>query len=150
MINDYPEGGLKMIDIASFNKSLKATWIKKYLDSGNRGKWKNFFNLVLGKYGGSLFFELRNLNRKDIDKLKIEDPFIKEIVEIWSDTFFERKVVSKDHFLSLSLLQNSLIRMNNVPVFCNNWLNKDITKVKHLMDENSLNFFFPRPFSEQI
>ena len=34
MINDYPEGGLKMIDIASFNKSLKATWIKKYLDSG--------------------------------------------------------------------------------------------------------------------
>ena len=56
MINDYPEGGLKMIDIASFNKSLKATWIKKYLDSGNRGKWKNFFNLALGKYGGSLFF----------------------------------------------------------------------------------------------
>ena len=29
MINGYPEGGLKMIDIASFNKSLKATWIKK-------------------------------------------------------------------------------------------------------------------------
>ena len=68
MINDYPEGGLKMIDIASFNKSLKATWIKKYLDSGNRGKWKNFFNLALGKYGGSLFFELGNLNRKDIVK----------------------------------------------------------------------------------
>ena len=32
MINDYPEGGLKMIDIAPFNKSLKATWIKKYVD----------------------------------------------------------------------------------------------------------------------
>ena len=29
MINDYSEGGLKMIDIASFNRSLKATWIKK-------------------------------------------------------------------------------------------------------------------------
>ena len=40
MINDYPEGGLKMIDIASFNKSLKATRIKKYLYSENRGKWK--------------------------------------------------------------------------------------------------------------
>ena len=32
MINDYSEGGLKLIDIASFNRSLKATWIKKYLD----------------------------------------------------------------------------------------------------------------------
>ena len=29
-----------MIDIASFKKSLKATWIKKYVDSGNRRKWK--------------------------------------------------------------------------------------------------------------
>ena len=47
MINDYLEGGLKMTDIASFNKSLKAMWIKKYLDSGNRDKWKNFFNLAL-------------------------------------------------------------------------------------------------------
>ena len=39
MINNYPEGGLKMIDILSFNKALKATWIKKYLDTGNQGKW---------------------------------------------------------------------------------------------------------------
>ena len=68
--------------------------LKKYLDSGNRDKWKNFFNLALGKKGRSHFFELGNLNRKDIDKLKIEDPFIKEIVEIWSDTFFERKMLS--------------------------------------------------------
>ena len=28
MINDYCEGGLKMIDLVSFNKSLKTTWIK--------------------------------------------------------------------------------------------------------------------------
>ena len=28
IINDYPNGGLKMIDIVSFSKSLKATWIK--------------------------------------------------------------------------------------------------------------------------
>ena len=35
MINDYPEGGLKMIDTDSFNKSLKAIWIKKYLDMEN-------------------------------------------------------------------------------------------------------------------
>ena len=34
MINAEPEyGGLKMIDLYSFNKSLKTTWVKKYLDS---------------------------------------------------------------------------------------------------------------------
>ena len=42
MINDYSNGGLKMLDIESFSKSLKATWIKKYLDKENRGKWKLF------------------------------------------------------------------------------------------------------------
>ena len=29
MINDYPNGGHKMINVVSFNKSLKASWIKK-------------------------------------------------------------------------------------------------------------------------
>ena len=43
MINNYSQGGLKMIDILSFNKSLKATWIKKYLGTENRGSWKFFF-----------------------------------------------------------------------------------------------------------
>jgi len=38
MINDFGVGGLKMIDIGSFNKSLKNTWIKKYLDNNNKGK----------------------------------------------------------------------------------------------------------------
>ena len=47
MINDYSKGGLKMIDIQAFNKSLKTTWIKKYLDNENQGKWKLFFDLEL-------------------------------------------------------------------------------------------------------
>ena len=58
------------------------------------------------------FFELGNLNRKDIDKLKIEDPFIKEIVEIWSDTFFERKIVSKDHAFSISTSVTKFVNKN--------------------------------------
>ena len=56
MINDYKNGGLKMVDIASFTKSLKTAWIKKYLDDSNRGKWKDFFELELRKYGGKLVF----------------------------------------------------------------------------------------------
>ena len=35
-----------MIDILSFNKSIKATWIKKYLDTENGGSWKFFFFLM--------------------------------------------------------------------------------------------------------
>ena len=55
MINDFGVGGLKMIDISSFSKSLKTTWIKKYLDN-NKGKWKIFFDITLKKYGCQNFF----------------------------------------------------------------------------------------------
>ena len=52
MINDYCDGGLKMIDLFSFNKSLKSTWIKKYLDTNNNGKGKLFLDDVLKNCGG--------------------------------------------------------------------------------------------------
>ena len=44
MINDYSNGGLRMLDIQSFNQALKAKWIQKYLDQKNKGKWKLFLN----------------------------------------------------------------------------------------------------------
>ena len=31
-----------MIDLSLFNKSMKSTWIQKYLDTSNRGKEYNF------------------------------------------------------------------------------------------------------------
>ena len=85
MINDYSEGGLKMIDIVSFNRSLKATWIKRYLDKENCGSWKSFFDLELEKYGGEVTLT-GNLDIKESrNVIKISDPFFKEILEIWSE-----------------------------------------------------------------
>ena len=57
IINDYSNGGLKMIDIEYFTKSLKATWIKKYLDEGNQGLQRHgatLSYLELQRHGGSL------------------------------------------------------------------------------------------------
>ena len=52
MINDYDKGGLKMIDIQSFNKYLKMKWVQGYLNNANRGKWTLFLDFHLQKYGG--------------------------------------------------------------------------------------------------
>ena len=65
MINDYDKGGLKMVDVTLFNKSLKTNWIKKILDDSNHGKWKEFFDLELRKYDGKPVFT-GNLNKSDI------------------------------------------------------------------------------------
>ena len=38
LISNYDHGGLKKVDLSSFNKSLKTTWIvRKYLDTSNHG-----------------------------------------------------------------------------------------------------------------
>ena len=51
---------------------------------------ENNFNLELEKYGSNAVFN-GNLNKQDIDNLRIEDLYVKEIIEIWSQTFFEGK-----------------------------------------------------------
>ena len=52
-----------MIDIKLFNKALKSSWITKYLDSENHGKWKFLFDLELQPFGGEEVFEV-NLVKK--------------------------------------------------------------------------------------
>ena len=56
-----------MIDLFSFNKSLKLTWIKKYLEPDNNGKWKLFMDDALKNYGGKSILT-SNLNVRDISK----------------------------------------------------------------------------------
>ena len=137
MINDYSNGGLKMIDIQSFNKSLKATWVKKYLDKENRGKWKLFFDKELQKYGGTLAF-MSNLNKEDTTNLlNVSNCFISEILSIWSEVNFEDRITSENQFHDQCLWYNSLLRINILPVFYKDWLNKGIRKVKDLKDSHN-------------
>ena len=68
MIDDYDKGGLKMIDIQSFNESLKMKWIQGYFNNDNQGKWKLFVDYYLQKYGGQAVF-LSNLKPQDVLQL---------------------------------------------------------------------------------
>ena len=73
MINDYDKGGVKMIDIQSFNKSLKMKWVQGYLNNVNHDKWKLFLDFHLQKYGGKVVF-LSNLKPQDAPQLNLRDP----------------------------------------------------------------------------
>jgi len=148
MINDYPEGGIKMIDIISFNKSLKAVWVKKYLDNENCGHWKLFFDAELKKYGGKVIFR-GNLNKTDTSNLiRVSDPFVKELLAIWPEVLFEDRITTKKQFLSSPLWYNSLIWIDGKPVFNRDWFLKGITEIRHLMD-NSDKFLSPSSFESR-
>ena len=138
MISDYENGGLKMIDIKSFNKALKSTWIKKYLDKDNHGKWKLYFDLELKEYRGADIFR-GNLNKKDLRNYKVSDTFITEILQLWSEINFDGNINSNEQFLSINLCHKSLIKVGNSPaIYYKTWSSKGIREVRHLMkDENS-------------
>ena len=149
MINDCCEGGLKMIDLISFNKSLKTSWIQKYLDSTNNGKWKVFFDLALQNYGRENVFT-GNLNIKDtITSIKVSDPFREELLKLWAEVNFEQKITTLEQLQEQSLWHNSLIRLENKPIFFKDWCSKGITKVKHLQIPESNNYLSLTEFQQK-
>ena len=148
MISDYSEGGLRMIDLISFNKALKSTWAKKYLDPENHGKWKLFLDWQLQQYGGPVVSR-GNLNRHDLSKfINSTDAFTTEILQLWSEISYEANVNSTDHFLSLPLWHNSLIQIDNRPVYYKSWSCKGIQNVTDLLKDPTT-FLSPHELQER-
>ena len=100
-----------------FNRSLEVTWIKNYLDKANCGSWKSFFDSELEKYGGEVTLT-GYLNINDSRNIiKVSDPFFQEILEIRSEDNYEKNIVCDYHLQSSPLWHNSLVRVENRPVF---------------------------------
>ena len=61
-------------------------------------KWKRLFDSELERNGGEVILK-GNLNKKDVNNLKISDPFVKEILVIWSEVFFQEMIVSEEQYI---------------------------------------------------
>ena len=149
IIQNYGNGGLRMIDIASFNKALKSVWIRKYLDESNKGKWKVFFDAELEKLGGQTVFR-GNLDIKDSKKLANNlSPFLKEILEIWSELNYQGSIETVESFLTQSLWYNSLIRVMDKPIFYKRYYQMGISHVNQIFKEQPSTFLSPTEFENK-
>ena len=63
------------------------------------------------------------------------DAFTTEILQLWSEISYEANVNSTDHFLSSPLWHNSLIRIDNRPVYYKSWSCKGIQNVTDLLKD---------------
>ena len=89
-INNYENGGLKMIDLECMIKSLRLAWLKRIF-SINSGTWKSYLCHLLAKYGGLFLF---NCNF-DVKDFSICSQFYTELLQWWSE-FHEKFTSSKD------------------------------------------------------
>ena len=78
-----------------------------------------------------------NINKMDTIKgLNITDNFLKEIPLIWSKINFEQRLTSERQFHEQNLRFNSLVRINNAPIYYREWECRGIRKIKHLKGNN--------------
>ena len=90
---------------------------------------ETFFDAELENLGGQAGFR-GNLDIKDSKKLANNlSPFLKEILEIWSELNYQGSIETVESFLKQSLWYNSLISIMDKPVFYKSWYRMGITQV---------------------
>ena len=96
VVQDYHEGGLRMIDIRSFALSLKTTWLKRLYWAPENAAWANLAREILP--------DIERLVCYSSTKLKnvangIKNQFWKDVIHAWSQ-FCKAYVPSKKEVLT--------------------------------------------------
>ena len=116
MINDFKYGSPRMLEIESFNKAVKCSWIEKYLDDENKGKWKLLLDLEsVERFGGKMLFNYNPSKNDLLNRVHFKDPFLKEILNIWTEV--EPQLKSVEHFCSQTLWFNSVFKIAKKTLF---------------------------------
>ena len=102
---------------------MKAKWVEKYMDPNNKGRWKLFLDFFLGKHDSKLLFT-GNLKLDDVTFLQI-----KEVAECWSRLNFKTQL---SNFSQSPIWYNSLIHIDNKPLYYANWASAGISTASHL------------------
>ena len=92
---------------------------KKILGFHEQRKMEVFIDLALKNHGcKNVFTGNLMINTKDTKKsIKVSDVFLEEILEIWAEVNFEQQLAALEHFQEQNLWHNSLIRIENKPIF---------------------------------
>ena len=100
---------------------------------------EKFFDFELQKYGGKLVFN-GNLNKHDtLKRIPVQNTFLQELLEIWSEVNFCDQIRTEQQFLEQPIWHNSLIRIEDKPIFYRQLFLCGISKITHLM-KDSRNF----------
>ena len=137
LIQNYQNGGLKMLDIDLFINSLKCSWIKRLFDNKNQGQWKIFYQYKLHKYGGKLLFE-SSINKDMILTMFPKNNFLQELLSAWANV---NNNVSIDHVGKEIIWNNKNIKIMKKSLFYQRWLDKGIKRIEHIYDYRIKEFY---------
>jgi hypothetical protein len=127
LIQDYCDGGLKMINISAFIKALKLTWLRRFVKGG---VWTNILieKVELNK--------LYNCGKNYVDKIvaKFKNEFWKDVFKAYSE-FTEIKTNNQDkQFIgNTPLFENHRILVGNKSLFLKHWFDVGVHFISDLI-----------------
>ena len=123
------KGGISMIDLSTFDKSLKLTWLRRFML--NDPKWKLVINNLypglhdFWKYGSIFSYKIAE---------NINNPFWYEVFVYYKELYDHIKINTLEEFLETSFLYHKEICIGNQMVSNRELQTNNIFLIKQLMD----------------
>ena len=138
----YENGGLKLTDVSLFEKALKMSWIKRYLDPNEIGQWKKIYKNLLDKNGNELIFE-SEIREKDIENIVNKNSFLFDILRVWVQTKQKENIENnkRQHITKTVIWNNSEFKVNGKLIFHREWFEKGIKYIEHLFDFRTKTYY---------
>jgi len=108
VINDYENGGLKVLDFETLVKSLRLAWLKRLFKEEDAG-WKCYLRYLLKSFGGVFLLQC-DFDPKDYE---IDNRFYYELIQFWAEF---RNSFSEQDGKTFIIWNNKNIRINGKPV----------------------------------
>jgi len=139
MIGEIKDGGLNMPDFEIINKSLKADWVKRFLNPQTQS-WKTIPLDLLHYVGGPLLFE-RNFSLKTLPELSFLPLFYRDVLNAWEEIIMYTPTTTKiDNEI---LWNNHFITIGGKSIFYQQWYNAGVKNLSDILDEEGNFLSFP-------
>ena len=132
VIQNYENGGLKMIDLGSFICSLRLTWFRRMLTTPNK-----YFTNTLDRY--PIILECLKYGSQFITERKmynIDNNFWKDIVTTFKTFIDLVKPTNFNELMSITLWGNKNIKVGGTSVFYKTWIDNGIMVIRDLTKTN--------------
>ena len=126
---DFCEGGLKMINLNLFILALKTTWVRKLFRT--ECKWDN---ILFSTINQEKLFNFGNGYISYIKENVVKNKFWKDVFHAWNTIIDKEENFTWEYFLSSPLWMNKTIKIENKPVFYEDWFRKGICFVNDIFD----------------
>lgn len=128
IIRNLSCGGLRMVQLTSFIKALKISWLRRIISSSGNNKWSDLSGIDFAKLfsvGGSFSLQLSNT---------LDNPFWRDLTKHWSAFCQNIKIESIKQVLESPIWFNTNVGLGQL--FIKEWYKKGVKTIYDLIDEN--------------